>query len=205
MRLATVTTDSTRITQQHRAHPIGERADHEEHDALGPLHEPDLALRHQRLGARARVAGHRREDQGQRRDQHVVVPAQRRVQPDQPGEQRQVREPIERRVPEGAEGRLLARDVRDLAVDEVEDVGDDHDHAAPLEVIVGEREPGADVDQHADERQDVGVNAERDRGVDDRAQGEHAHRADGTGKGHGCGWKSRYNKGFPVQGSNPAV
>ena len=29
---------------QHGGHPVGERADHEQDDALGPLHEADLAL-----------------------------------------------------------------------------------------------------------------------------------------------------------------
>jgi len=152
----------------------------------------------QRLGARPCVAGHGREDQRQRRDQHVVVPAERRVEPDQAGEQRQVREPIERRVPERAERRLLAGDVGDLAVDEVEDVGDDHDRAAELEVIVRQRKARGDVDQHADERQNVGMDAERNRGVDDREQREHARRADGTGKGHGLLLEA------PIMGGSPS-
>ena len=80
--------------------------------------------------------------------------------------------------------RLLAGDVRDLAVDEVEDVGDDHDDAGQHEPIDGQRPGGDDVDEDADERQDVGVDAERDAGGDDRAQREHADGADRAGKGH---------------------
>ena len=49
---------------------------------------------------------------------------------------------------------------RDLAVDEVEDVGDDHDEPGPDEVPAGERGGGPDVDQAADERQDVRVDSE---------------------------------------------
>ena len=45
---------------------------------------------------------------------------------------------------------------RDLAVDEVEDVGDDHDHAGGDEAAEAERPGRRDVDEHADERQDVG-------------------------------------------------
>ena len=103
IRSATARTDSTRITHSTAGHPVGERADHEEDDALGPLHEADLALLDQRLGAGARVAGHDREDHAQRGDHHVVAAAQLRVEKDQAGEQRDVGEAIERRVPERAE------------------------------------------------------------------------------------------------------
>ena len=43
--------------------------------------------------------------------------------------------------------------VRDLAVDEVEDVGDDHDHAGGDELAERQRPGGRDVDEDADERQ----------------------------------------------------
>ena len=49
--------------------------------------------------------------------------------------------------------------LRDLAVDEVEDVGDDHDHAGQQEAVDAERAGGDDVDQHADERERVGMDA----------------------------------------------
>ena len=56
--------------------------------------------------------------------------------------------------------------MRDLAVDEVEDVGDDHDHAGRARTG---RAPSAhgrgDVDEDADERQDVGVDAQRHAGA----------------------------------------
>ena len=99
----TVRIDSTQDHPQHGRHAVRERADHEQHDALGPLHEADLALLDQRLGARARVARHDREDQRQRRDHHVVAAAELRVQEDQPGQQREIGKAIERRVPERAE------------------------------------------------------------------------------------------------------
>ena len=169
---------------QHRGHPIGERADHEEHDAFRPLHEADLALLDQRLGAGPRVAGHDREDQGRGRDQDVALAAERRVEPDQAGEERQIGKAIERRVPEGAELRLLAGDVRDLAVDEVEDVRADHDHAGEDEAVHGQRPGRPDVDQHPDQGEDVGMDAERDAGVDDDAQREHAGGADDPGERH---------------------
>ena len=86
--------------------------------------KPTLHFVDERLGAGARVARHDREDQRQRGDQHVVAAAELRVEVDQPDEQREIREAIERRIPEGAELRLQLQLVRDLAVDEVEDVGD---------------------------------------------------------------------------------
>ena len=78
------------------------------------------------------------------------------------------------------------------------------DDAAQHEPVVRQREASRDVDQHADERQDVGVDAERDRGVDDRAQQEHAHRADGTGKGHASPWREGAAiMGGSLEGSKP--
>ena len=98
--------------------------------------KPDLAFLDERLGARPRVARHDREDERQRGDHHVVAAAELRVQIDQAGQQREVGEPVERRIPEGAEARLQVQLVRHLAVDEVEDVGDDHDHAGEDEAPV---------------------------------------------------------------------
>ena len=103
MRLATVTIDRTRITHSTAAMRLVNAPIMNEHDALGPLHEPDLALLDQRLGACARVAGHDREDHRQRRDHHVVGAPQVGVEIDQAEEQREVGEAVERRVPERAE------------------------------------------------------------------------------------------------------
>ena len=52
------------------------------------------------------------------------------------------------------------------------------------EAIDGQRPGGDDVDQHADQREDVRVDAERHAGVDDGAQREHADGADRAGEGH---------------------
>jgi hypothetical protein len=49
----------------------------------------------------------------------------------------------------------------------------------------GQRPGGGDVDEHADEREHVRVDAERDARGDDGAQREHADRADEAGEGHG--------------------
>jgi hypothetical protein len=73
---------------------------------------------------------------------------------------------------------------RDLAVDEVEDVGDDHDEAGPDEVPVGEVDRRPAVDQDADEREDVRMDSEGDACGDDRAQRKHADAPDQAGKRH---------------------
>ena len=73
---------------------------------------------------------------------------------------------------------------RHLAVDEVEDVGDDHDDAGGDELAERQRPGGGDVDDHADEREDVGVDPQPYAGVDDHPQREHADRADEPGEGH---------------------
>ncbi len=46
-----------------------------------------------------------------------------------------------------------------LPVDEVENVGDDHDHAGADEVAERQLPCRRDVDEHADKRQDVRMNA----------------------------------------------
>jgi hypothetical protein len=46
--------------------------------------------------ARARVARHDREDQGERRDHDVVAASELRVEKDQARQQREIREAIER-------------------------------------------------------------------------------------------------------------
>ena len=74
--------------------------------------------------------------------------------------------------------------MRDLAVDEVEDVGDDHDDAGQQEVVAPECPGRADIDEDTDERQNVGVDAERHARADDGAQREHADSADEAGNGH---------------------
>ena len=73
--------------------------------------------------------------------------------------------------------------MRDLAVDEVEDVRDDHDHAGQDEAADAERPAGADVDEDADERQHVRVNPQRDARAMMSAQREHADGADRAGEG----------------------
>ena len=52
------------------------------------------------------------------------------------------------------------------------------------EPVGGQRPGGDDVDQHPDQREHVGVDAERHRGVDDGAQREHADGADGARECH---------------------
>jgi hypothetical protein len=74
--------------------------------------------------------------------------------------------------------------VRHLAVDEVENVGDDHDHAGEDEAIDGKRPGGNDIDEDTDQCEQVGVDAERDARVDDRAQRQHADGADRACESH---------------------
>ena len=124
--------------------------------------KPTLHFGDQRLGARARVARHDREHHRERRDHHVVGAAQLRVEVDQADEERDVGEAVDDRVPEAAELRSSASSsTRDLAVDEVEDVGDDHDDAGGDELAQRQRPGGGDVDEHADEREDVRVDPQR--------------------------------------------
>ena len=75
---------------------------------------------------------------------------------------------------------------RHLAVDEVEDVCEHHDHASRAKRTGGQGPRRDGVDDDAGERQDVGMNAQPDAEIDDGAQGVHARRADHPGKRHGA-------------------
>ena len=98
-----------------------------------------------------------------------------------------VGEAIDHRVPEAAELADLAELDGDLAVDEVEDVGDDHDYAGGDETIVRQLVGGQRVDHDADEGEDVGMDPERHARGDDGAKRKHADAADESGEGHVTG------------------
>ena len=151
---------------------------------LRPLHEPDLALGDQRFGAGPGVAGHQREHHRERRHHHVIGVAEAGVEVDQADEQQDVGEAVDHRVPYAAELAQQAGLERNLAVDEVEDVGDDHDEPGPDEVPAGEVNRGPAVDQAADEGEDVRMDPETDAYGDDRAQRKHADAPDQAGKRH---------------------
>ena len=64
----------------------------------------------------------------------------------------------------------------DLAVDEIEDVRDDHDEAGEHEAPERQRPGRGDVDQHADERQNIGMDPQRDAEAMIAPQRKHAER-----------------------------
>ena len=98
-----------------------------------------------------------------------------------------IREPVDDRIPEPAELAHLAQLDGDLAVDEVEDVGDDHDDAGLGELAVRQPVSRHRVDDHADEGENVWVNPKLHARRDDRAKRERADAPDEAGEGHVAG------------------
>src|SRR3954453_9011523 len=106
------------------------------------------------------------------------------VQVNQADEQEDVREAIDHRVPEPAELADRAELDSYLAVDEVENVCDDHHDAGRHEAAERELPGGGRVDEDLGEGENVRVNPEGNARLDDRAQREHTDPADEPGEGH---------------------
>src|SRR5437763_1035881 len=80
-----------------------------------------------------------------------------RVEEHEADEGGHVRDAVERGVEEAAEARYLIREARDLAVEHIEEVGDDEDESGPEEVAEGEHETAQDVYRNARHGQKVRV------------------------------------------------
>ena len=112
---------------QDGSHAVEERADDDQHDALGTLHEADLAGGDERLGAGAGVADHDRggHDEG---DQHHVEEAVGAGVIDQQAEEdRHVGVAVNDRIEESAEDGDLVGGAGHPAVHHVKDAGADDD------------------------------------------------------------------------------
>ena len=179
---------------QHGSHAVGEGADDDQHDALGALHEADLAGGDERLGAGAGVADHDRggHDEG---DQHHVEEAVGAGVVDQQAEEDRhvgvaVDDGIEKRAEEGD----LVGGARHAAVHHVKDAGADDDQpgidkAARLIVVragKAKKQRRRHIDDQADEGQHVGRDAGEGKAVHDLVEQNSTISADGAGPGHAC-------------------
>ena len=119
-----------RHQREREGHHAEQAAEHEDHDALGALEEPALEVAQHRLRARLRVGHHHAGDQRECRE-----PGERRVAAacvvhQQAEQQRHVDDAVEARIEEAAEARRATLAARNHAVDEVEHAAEHHDPRA---------------------------------------------------------------------------
>ncbi len=161
----------------HRAPAIKERAQDDEHDALRSLHEADLALTDQRLGAGAGVAHHKRRDHDEGGQHDVEESVAAGVKHQQPEEEYYVGVAVDDGIEKCAEDRDLVGLAGNASVHHVEDAGADDDqggineHAYVIVLIgVTEKNGGGGVDDESDKREDVGRDAREREAIDDGLQ-----------------------------------
>src|SRR6185436_21072581 len=144
-------------------------------DALRARADPDVAAEPERLRLRAGVrdeerAGDREGGDGDREE--VPLP---REDVRHGGEHEPLADAVDERVEEGAEGRLLATDPRERAVEDVEDGADDERRGAGPEeedlvaVLEGDEERADPAERHA-ERGELVRRHPRPREPGDRAR-----------------------------------
>ena len=105
MRWITVMVESTASTHSTGRHAVEEGADDDQHDALGALHEADLAAGNERFGAGAGVADHDRGGHDEGDQHHVEEAVGAGVVHQQAEEDRHVGVAVDDGIEEGAEER----------------------------------------------------------------------------------------------------
>ncbi len=161
----------------HSVPALKQRAEDNEHDALGALHEADFALADKGFGAGAGVADHEggRHDERDQADVEIAIAAG--VEHEQAEEECHVGVAIQNGVEKGAEDGNLVCLAGDTAVHHVKEARPDDDEAGiekHADVVfcagVAEEEGRDDVDDEADEGEGVGRDARQGETVDDLLQ-----------------------------------
>ena len=173
----TVMVESTASTQSAGAMtppPLTERTKDDEHDPLWPLHEAHLAGADQCFGAGASVADHQRGDHDEGGEHHVEETVAARVEDQQAKEEDNIGVAVDDRVKERAEDGDLIGLPGNATVHHVEDACADDDQARVEEVAdvvvavrKAEEDGRDDVNDQADEGEDIGRDTGEGETVDD--------------------------------------
>jgi hypothetical protein len=157
-----------RRERRQQVHDIGQRPaaregqrDRDEHDPLGPPHQPDGAAEAEGLRLGARVADEERADQGDEdARERRLVPLLREHEGDR-AEHEALRDAVGGRVEEAAELRQLAVRSRERAVEDVEDAARDERDRRPDEVLLVDQDGRDRVEREARDRHLVGREGKR--------------------------------------------
>ena len=167
-------------------HAVEEGSDDDEDQALGALHEADAAGADERLGAGAGVADHDGADHHERGQDYVEEAVAAGVVDEQAEELGGVTVAVDYGVEEGSEAGDAVGGAGYLAVDQIEEAGEDNDQAgvekhAPLVVGVGraEQNGGPGVDHQSQEGEDVGIDAGKGEPANDGIEEDAAGAAEG--------------------------
>ncbi len=176
---------------RHHVPALEESAEDDENDPFRALHEANLALTDERLGARAGVADHKTggHDEGDEADVEVAVAAG--VEDQQTEKEGYIGVAVEHRVEEGAEDGDLIGLAGDTAIDHIEESRADDDQAGVKEhadvvfrACIAEEERGDYVDEEADEGERVGRDTRQSETIDDLLQQPAAAFAECACPGH---------------------
>ena len=131
------------------------RAENHQHQPLRPLPESDFRGRHQRFGARLRVADHHRSGHGRSGQHRVPEAVHLRVVDEQTKKKHQVGVTVENGIEESAEERNAILPARHRPIEQVAQAREDHAAAGSRKPPSGEkhsrpkicdqRAPGDDV------------------------------------------------------------
>ncbi len=176
---------------EHRGHDspaIEERTQDDKDNALGALHEANLALADQRLCASAGVADHERGDHHESSEEDVKEPVAARVEDEESEEKNDVGVAVDNGIEKGAEDGDLISLAGDASVNHVKDAGSDDDQTgveehADVIVLIGEAEEdgGSGVDYQPEEGEDIGRDAGEREAVDDGLEENSTGTSEGAG------------------------
>lgn len=149
----------------HDSPAVEQRAQNNQHDALGPLHETDFATPDQRFGAGAGVADHDGGDHHEGDQHNVEETVSASVVDQQPKEQGDVGIAVDYGIEKRAEDGDLLRLAGNAAVYHVENAGADDDETGVrehfhviLRVCESKQKGGSRIDDQPHERQHIGRN-----------------------------------------------
>jgi len=142
---------------EHRPHAIDEPTDDEQDKALGALHKADFAQWDERLGAGARVTDHDGAGSGDRGQNNVGSAAADGIVDQEAHVECHVRIAVEGGIVEGAKGRDAILATSHLAVQDVQEAGEENNQRAGEELAHGEESGGAKIHDEAKKCEEVGI------------------------------------------------
>jgi len=127
------------------AHAIEDAADDEQDEALGALHEADFAERDEGLGAGAGIADHHGASSGYGGEDDVGSAAADGIVDEQAHVEGHVGVAVERGIVESAEGGDAVLAAGDLAVEHIQEAGEENDQRAGEETADGKKGGGGEI------------------------------------------------------------
>jgi hypothetical protein len=146
---------------QNLSHAIEDPANHQQHEALGTLHEADFALGNKGFGASAGVADHHRTRRGDGGENDIRRAAADGIVDKKAEIESQVGVTIEGGVVESAEGSDAILAASDLAVEHVQKTRTKNDDRSGAELSDSKTGGRTEIDEQAKKSEQIGIDARR--------------------------------------------